>query len=88
MRILNQRDSENYRNCVIKSAPDWTKGLQPISNTSELVIIADHYNISLPRYVSNFVSSQNPNELVATGSWKGLIKLLKRLETRIIEKEG
>lgn len=85
---MNYKDSEEYRQKVIDSALDWAKGVSPISNQEELVIIADHYNVSVPRYTCNFIKSDNPDTVTATGSYKGLLKLLQRLKQKILRKEG
>lgn len=80
-------EAERYRKSVIESAPKWVRGESTISNTEELSIIADHYKVNMPSYTHHFLYSRNPNNLVATGAWKALLKFLTRLANKIQEKE-
>lgn len=84
---MNYSNYEKYRQSVVASASDWVKGLSSISNQEELIIIADYYKVSVPRYACNFIYSNSPDTVSAYGSHKGLLKLLQRLKRKILEKE-
>lgn len=71
----------------LESATAWVRGESVISNVEELLSIADHYNINLPRYSHHFLYSENPNHLVATGAWRGLSNFLTKLANRVREVE-
>ena len=85
---MNVTEATNYREAVIASAPEWVQGKSTISNAGELITIADHYNVSVPKYTQHFLYSENPNHLVATGAWKGLSNFLTRLANKIQAKES
>ena len=81
-------EAERYRKAVLESAPLWIHGESTISNVEELVIIADHYKVDVPRYIQHFIYSENPNHVVATGAWKNIFSFLTRLSNKIQAKEN
>lgn len=85
---MTVEESEKYRAAVIASAKDWTLGLYPIDNQMELCIIADYYNVTLPAYMAHFYSSKRPDQVVATGAHKGILRTLNKLAKAIRQKEN
>ena len=77
---------ERTRKSIIESAPKWVLGEFTITHSEELLIIADHYKVDVPRYIKYFDYSENPNHVAATGAYCNLLRFLTRLANKIKEK--
>lgn len=83
---MTAKQQMEYNEAVIASAKDWISGKSTINGVEELVIIAEYYKVYLPKYTVNFICSENPNHVKATGAYKALLSLMERLKKAIIKK--
>lgn len=76
-----------YEKIVINSAKDWINGEASIDNQFELVLIAEHYNVTLPACMYHFQYSNSSDHVCATGAFKTIYKTLEKLAQAIRAEE-
>ena len=83
---MNIEQCEEYRKRVIEGGMDWVNGEHTI-DIEELTILAEHYNLNIPKCFYNFVNSKNPDAFSATGAFKTIAKFLVKLAKAIKEEK-
>ena len=82
------KQCEERNKAIIDSLKDWIKGKSSIDGYLELAIICEHFNIRIPKAASNFISSENPNDVKASGNiqtFKTLFSLMDKIKMAVEE---
>lgn len=82
------KQCENRNRAIIDSLKDWIKGESSIDGYLELAVICEHFNIRIPKVASNFISSENPNDVKASGNmqtFKALFNLMDKIKLAVEE---
>lgn len=82
------KQCEERNKAIIDSLKDWIKGESSIDGYLELAIICEYFNIRIPKAASNFISSENPNDVKASGNmqtFKTLFSLMDKIRVAVEE---
>lgn len=82
------KQCEERNKAIIDSLKDWIKGESSIDGYLELAIICEHFKIRVPKAAYNFISSENPNDVKASGNmqtFKTLFNLIDKIRIAVKE---
>lgn len=82
------KQCENRNRAIIDSLKDWIKGDSSIDGYLELAIICEHFKIRIPKAAYSFISSENPNDVKASGNmqtFKTLFNLMDKIKIAVEE---